>query len=76
MTPYRNLSGNSGVVSYESKEDSILVVFGSGRWRNYLYNHISPGKHIVDQMKALADQGRGLNTYIRECVGKNYADRS
>ncbi len=42
MTPYRNLNGNSNVVSYEASDDSIIVVFRSGRYRHYLYS--APGK--------------------------------
>lgn len=73
MTPYRNLSGNSNVVSYEITEDSIHVVFKSGTQRNYLYNAIRPGRMVVERMKTLATQGRGLNSYISSTVRKNYA---
>lgn len=75
MTPYRNLNGNSSVVSYEIAEDSIHVVFGSGTHRNYLYNHTTPGKAIVDRMKALAVQGAGLNSYIYTTVKRNFAKK-
>ncbi|MNF94484.1 hypothetical protein D3C84_771960 [compost metagenome] len=73
MTPYRNLNGNSSVVSYEATSDSIHVVFSSGTHRNYLYNHVRPGKAVVDRMKALAAQGHGLNSYISITVGSNFA---
>lgn len=73
MTPYRNLNGDSNVVSYETTEDSIRLVFRSGTYRNYLYNHFRPGKAIVDRMKALAVQGHGLNSYITTIVRKGYA---
>lgn len=73
MTPYRNLNGDSGVLSYETTEDSIHVVFSSGAHRNYLYNHSRPGKAMVDRMKLLAAQGRGLNSYITTTVRKSYA---
>lgn len=75
MTPYRNRSGNSNVVSYEATEDSIHVVFKSGTYRNYLYDAVQPGKTAVDQMKVLAEQGHGLNAYISSAVKKNYAKR-
>jgi hypothetical protein len=68
MTPYRNLNGNSNVASYETTEDSIHVVFRSGRYRNYLYNSVSPGKIVIERMKALARQGCGLNSYISSVV--------
>ena len=75
MTQYRNLSGGSNVVSYETTEDSIHVVFRSGTHRNYLYNHSRPGKQMVDQMKALAAQGFGLNSYISTTVRQSYAKK-
>ncbi|MDO8267440.1 MAG: hypothetical protein Q7T32_06360, partial [Moraxellaceae bacterium] len=55
MTPYRNLHGNSNVVSYETTEDSIHVVFRSGTHRNYLYNHVRPGKTAVGFYPAFTD---------------------
>ena len=73
MTPYRNLSGESNVVSYEITEDSIHVVFRSGTHRNYLYNSVKPGRATADQMKSLAEQGRGLNSYISRVVRSNFA---
>jgi hypothetical protein len=75
MTPYRNLSGNSNVVFYEIAEDSIHVVFKSGTHRNYLYNHVCPGKAMVDRMKALAVHGSGLNSYISTTVKSNFAEK-
>lgn len=73
MIPYRNLNGDSNVVSYETTDDSIHVVFRSGAFRNYLYDHSRPGKIMVDRMKALAAQGHGLNSYITTTVRKSYA---
>ena len=72
MTPYRNLSGDSNVLSYEETETSIHIVFRSGTHRNYLYDHSRPGKAMVDRMKALAAQGHGLNSYITTTVRKSY----
>lgn len=75
MTPYRNLNGNSSIDSYQISEDSIHVVFKSGRQRNYVYNHLTPGKMLVDQMKALAISGRGLNAFISTVVKTRYAEK-
>lgn len=75
MTPYQNLNGNSGVVSYEATNDSIQVEFRTGSSRHYLYNHVRPGKTMVDQMKVLAVRGYGLNSYITTTVRENYADK-
>lgn len=73
MTPYSNLSGQSNVAAYEITEDAIHVVFKAGAQRNYLYNSIRPGKAITDNMKQLAKQGRGLNSYISRVVKSNFA---
>lgn len=73
MTPYRNISGNSNVASYEVTEDSIHVVFKSGTHRNYLYDAVRPGKATIEEMKRLAAQGRGLNSYISSVVKNNFA---
>lgn len=73
MTLYRNLGGNSNVVSYEATEDSILVVFKSGTYRNYFYDDNRPGKTAVERMKVLAVRGSGLNSYISSIVKDSYA---
>ena len=73
MTLYRNLNGDSSVASYETTENSIHIVFRSGTYRNYLYDHSRPGQPMVDRMKALAAQGSGLNSYITTTVRKSYA---
>lgn len=73
MTPYRNFKGNSNVVSYETSEDSIIVVFKSGGCSHYLYNSFRPGRATVERMKVLATKGYGLNSYISSTVKGNYA---
>lgn len=75
MKPYLNLNGNSNIVSYDTTDDSIHVVFKSGTHRNYLYNNARPGKAIVDKMKALAAQGHGLNSYISTTVKTSFAKK-
>ncbi len=75
MTQYPNLSGESNIVSYEIAEDSIHVVFKSGTHRNYIYNHVRPGRAMVERMKTLAVQGRGLNSYISTTVQHNFAGK-
>jgi len=75
MTLYRNLNGNSNVVSYETTENSIQVVFRSGTHRNYLYNSTRPGLAVVERMKALAAQGHGLNSFISTTVKSNFAQK-
>ncbi|WP_082954639.1 hypothetical protein [Acidihalobacter prosperus] len=75
MTPYLNLNGNSNVLAFEATEDSILVVFKSGACRKYLYNTARPGGAVVERMKVLAVQGRGLNSYINTTVKDRYANK-
>jgi hypothetical protein len=73
MELYQNLSRNSNIVSYQIFEDSIHIVFKSGRYRNYLYTYVKPGRYAVEHMKNLAIQGIGLNSYISSVVKTNYA---
>lgn len=75
MKTYRNLSGTSNIQCYDITDDAIHVVFQSGTHRHYLYNHERPGKAMVDEMKRLAAEGRGLCTYISRAVKDNYAKR-
>ena len=70
MTIYKNLSGDSGVVAYEVYDDSIDVQFkGTG---NYGYKVADCGRFTIDQMKSLAQTGRGLQTFINKNKPKFY----
>ena len=73
MEQYRNLSGNSGVLAFETTADSITVEFRSGGV--YLYNYVRPGRAHVEQMKSLAVAGKGLNTYINKYVREQFASQ-
>lgn len=75
MSPerYRNLGGESGITSYAIGLDFIAV-----QWKPpavYIYDHVRPGRAHVEHMKALAEGGRGLGTYISQHVGKAYSRR-
>jgi hypothetical protein len=70
MPRYRNLNGNSGVVSYTTAEDSITLMFRNGD--RYLYSHARPGRAAVDRMKTLAKAGRGLSTFVSQHVREAY----
>jgi hypothetical protein len=71
MEPYKNLGGDSDVFGYEIGSDSITVEFRDGAV--YVYNYQSTGSTDVEQMKALAVAGQGLNGFISRVVGKRYA---
>src|SRR3546814_14010710 len=49
MRPYRNLSGNSGVVAYEVGADFIKLRFTRGD--TYRYDYRRPGHRDVERMK-------------------------
>jgi hypothetical protein len=73
MTRYKNLSGKSGVDSYEIREKSIVIKFRyAGK---YLYNYDRPGEKHVEEMKRLAVGGRDLSTYISRIVKKKFAKK-
>ena len=65
---YKNLAGDSGVLSFEIRADSIIVTFVGGA--RYLYDRTKPGLHHVSMMKRLAEAGRGLASYIARNVKK------
>ena len=70
MPRYRNLSRRSGVVAFETTDDSIILTFVNGE--RYAYSARRPGRAAVDHMKALALAGRGLGTYVSQRVRDNY----
>lgn len=73
MTIYANKGGNSGVVSYETTANSIIVMFKDG-WK-YVYDANNPGLTIVTKMIELAHAGHGLNSYISTVVKKNFSSK-
>lgn len=68
---YLNKGGNSSVANYSIEQDSITVQFKDGS--AYLYNYFSTGVAGIEQMKRLAVNGKGLNSYISRFVRKRYA---
>lgn len=77
MPIYANLSGTSGVASYEVGADFIIVNFRNGQFTRYHYTYASLGSLHVEAMKTLAEQGYGLNSYISSnpIVRKGYSLR-
>jgi hypothetical protein len=73
MTPYANLGGNSGVEAYRIGARQVTVQFGGGA--QYVYTYASAGQEHVEQMKLLAQAGRGLATYISQHAHDAYASK-
>lgn len=70
MEKYANRSGQSGVSAYEIGPNYIRVRFSSGSV--YQYSYRKAGQSHVENMKQLAMQGSGLNSYINTNVKFKY----
>ena len=64
LTPYRNLSENSGVIAYRISADKIVIEFRNGD--QYEYTVASCGAAAVQVMQQYARTGRGLSTFISQ----------
>lgn len=73
MKPYKNKSGNSGIKAYENLDGGIKIQFVDGSI--YLYNHKFNGERAIRIMKALAEKGIGLTTYINQEIRENFAEK-
>jgi len=71
MQPYRNLSGDSGVVAFALADDAVVLQFAQGDL--YEYTAASAGPAALARMRALALGGRGLSTYVSQHVRDGYA---
>ncbi len=70
MQTYKNLDGNSSVRAFLIGDKYIDVEFNSGRI--YRYSYGSAGIANVEQMKRMAVEGRGLNSFIMRNVRDKY----
>lgn len=70
MVKYNDINGDSGVSNYEIAGDRIIVEFKSGS--QYLYTYLSAGDIHIENMKKLALNGDGLNSYINKNVRTKY----
>lgn len=70
MERYANRSRQSGVSAYEIGLNYIRIRFTSGSI--YQYSYRKAGQYHVDNMKRLAIQGSGLNSYINNNVKFKY----
>jgi len=73
MRPYGVHKHQHGAIAYEIGPDSIDVEFTSG-WV-YHFSYQKPGPQRVEQMKALAESGKGLSTFINKHVRNRYAGK-
>ncbi|MDB5184459.1 MAG: hypothetical protein JWN38_267 [Candidatus Saccharibacteria bacterium] len=64
MERYDNTDGDSDVLAYQTGANYIIVQFKDGKHTFYKYGYLKPGQGHVEEMKRLAKQGRGLNSYI------------
>ena len=74
MKRYMNLGGDSGVVAFSIGADYIIVKFRDSTC--YTYTYASAGIDVIERMKALAEAGEGLNSYINRFVRYNYAEKT
>jgi len=70
MIPYKNITGNSGVVGYDPGKDFIVIQFVNNVI--YRYSYASAGMDNVEKMKLLARSGKGLSTFISRNVKDKY----
>lgn len=64
MQAYANNSGKSNIVAYQIGNDYIVVQFANSAAPFYKYTYASAGQTAISIMIRLAQNGRGLNTYI------------
>lgn len=62
MKAYKDIDRDSGIAAYDYGENWIKVQFKDGSI--YLYQTSKIGQVHISAMKALADAGEGLNSYI------------
>lgn len=73
MKKYKDITSTSGVTAYETGEESITVEFNHDAI--YLYTYESAGKRRIEKMKRLANEGKGLSTYISKAVKEKYEQK-
>ncbi len=73
MEHYRNLNCNSNIKQFELGSDFIKVMFNDNAI--YVYTYASAGRNNIEQMKILAKNGCGLNSYIQKYVRKKYSHK-
>lgn len=74
MYHYRNVGGNSSVVAYDTGVDWLLIRFNDSSL--YLYTTKSTSSEDIEYMRKLANDGKGLNSYVNRRIGNKYAGRN
>ena len=74
MVSYKNLNGNSNVKCYNISENYIDIEFYNTPLV-YRYSDVAPGIQVLNELKKLANQGYGLNSFINKYVKTNYERR-
>ena len=64
MDTYNGVYRDSGIKGYECGPDCIKVDFMEAG--TYCYSYDSAGREHIENMKALAKSGKGLNSYIND----------
>lgn len=75
MQTYKDIDRDSGIARYEYGADWIEIEFKTGSTRLYRYTYASAGQGNVENMKLLAEQGEGLNSFIMRNVANRYASK-
>lgn len=73
MIPYQNKNNTSGIAAYEMGPDYIRIEFTTGAV--YEYDHAHTGAAQIEHLKYLAEQGKGLNSYLNRNVHQQYSRR-
>ncbi|GHV83637.1 hypothetical protein AGMMS50212_09770 [Spirochaetia bacterium] len=73
MENYKNVGGGSGIMAYEYGVDYVRVKFSDGHI--YLYTNSSAGCQNIAKMKKLANEGKGLNSFINRNVRNLYQQK-
>jgi hypothetical protein len=73
MQPYKNVSGESGIVAFERGDNYIDIEFNGGS--RYRYDYRVPGRREVETMKRLAQRGEDLATFINKYIRERFAKK-
>ena len=73
MTTYNDVTGTSGITSFQIRDDSITIEYKNGS--AYQCSDQVAGAANVGHMKTLAASGQGLNSFINKNLTKAQAVR-